>query len=119
MTGISFQIEFEEGTDARAAAKRVRERVAALDAVREADVEPSEQMFSPAEAAVVLAGAVLVAKQGRLLVAEVRKLLDEIVGLARDVRGYRRAFVEIGHVRVPVDELSEAHLEQIAAAGPA
>jgi hypothetical protein len=111
---VLLHFEMSDAGNLDGTAELVQQRLSTLDMVNEVEAAPEETRLTGLEVAAAIAVGISIAKSGRELVAELRRLLPEIKGLIGDVKGLRNVVVEVGDTRVPVSELNDQHLEELA-----
>ena len=103
MDEVFLRFEFSDGNDLEHATRLIRERLASLDMVEEADAMPEETRLTGAEVVAAIAVTVVIVRSSRELIQEVRKLIPEIQGLIGDVRGFLKSVTaEVGTEKVQV-----------------
>ena len=101
MTEYLLQFELEEGTDADAVAAELRQRLAMLDGIEEADAEPQDTRFGVAETVTIIAASVVIIRHSK-------QLIDELTGLVESLKGLRSAVVDLHGKKVPIEALPDA-----------
>lgn len=112
-TTVLLHFDVETSAEAADAAGLVQQRLSSIELVKEAEAVP-EQTRLIGEVAAGITAAVTIVAGGRQLVEELRKLIASIKGLVGDVRGLKGASVEVGAERIPLADLTDEHLEQLA-----
>lgn len=78
MNDLPLRFELGPGTDLNAAARVIRERIEALDAVGAVDARPEDARITGLEIVGAVAVGVRIVQRTRKLVAEVRRLIGEV-----------------------------------------
>ncbi len=113
MSEIFFQFETEIGADNEHIQNEIKKRLSLLNGVTEADAEVSSQKIGLQEVVTIITAAVLVLKEGRSMVAQVRGFIPEIINLIKDIKGIKDAFIEIGSERKRLKEISDTDLQKL------
>jgi hypothetical protein len=67
-----------------------------------------------AEVVVAIGVAVTIVHASRDLITEIRNVVQEIKELVKNYRELKRVWLDVGPVRVPLDELTEDHYRELA-----
>jgi hypothetical protein len=117
MIELNLRFEFSEDTDAKQIAQLLQTRLKDLPEVENAEAVAEQPRFTGLEVAAVVGVTVLVLRGGREIVAELRKLLREITGLAEDVikdtKKLKKVLVETEDGEVSIDEVKDKQLKQL------
>ena len=114
MAELLLHFELADGTEAAPTAQALEQGLARLPGVSEAEALPDETRLTGLEIVGAISAAVVILRKGRELVTELNALLPELRKMVKGVKGLKNAFVEVGSKRVPIDQLTAAHLEQLA-----
>jgi hypothetical protein len=115
---INLFFEFADGTGLKQAAPKIEDRLRRVEAVKEVEAIPATDMrFTGAEVAAAIAVTAMVARSGRDVVAEIRKLVVEVKGLLGDLHDLKNVYVELGKKRVPIEKLDAQALRELAEPG--
>ena len=114
MTDLLLRFEFEPGTDLNAAARVIRERLEALDAVAAVDVRPEDaRIITGLEIVGAIAVGVEIVQGTRKLVAGMRRLIAEVKGLRGDIAGLRTIALDAGPKPIAIDDVTDNDIEQL------
>jgi hypothetical protein len=113
MTDLSLRFEFESGTDLNAAARVIRERLAALDPVAAVDARPEDARMTGLEIVGAIAVGVEILRGTRQLVAGVRRLIAEVRGLRGDIAGLRTIVLDAGPKPIAIDDVTDNDIKQL------
>ena len=115
MAEISLQFDVEDAALTEETARRIQERLTAMEDVKDAGAQVAGQERGVVETLAIISATVLIAKSGADLVDALRRLVQSLTGLVGDIRGLRTAFVELRGKRVPVSDLTEEKIQELAA----
>jgi hypothetical protein len=115
MAEVALHFEFVKDADLHRATGAIRDRLSALEAVKQVDSMQEKPRLTGIEIAAAIAVTIQIVHGTQQLVAEIRKLIPELQGLIKDIKGLREVTVEVGAKRVPIGGLGDAELRQIAA----
>lgn len=114
MPKIAFQFEMERETNLGEAARQIEDRLKGLEDVAVAEARPSEQKLGLPEVVALVGGLVILAKTSGNLIEEVRKVIRQIEALAKDIKGLKGVFVEVGAQRKPISAVTDEDLRKLA-----
>jgi len=114
MAELALHFEMTPGTDLPRAAALLKERLAGLPSVQEADAAPEEPRVSGVEIIAAIMAVVTIVKGARELTEEVRQLIAEVKGLIGDIEGLKSVTVEVGRDQVPIGDLTDPQTRQLA-----
>jgi hypothetical protein len=118
MSEINMVFELADQKEANQLAHLLQERIGRMEMVEEVEAVPEtaeHARLTGLEIAAAIGVTVLIVRSSRELIEEVRKLVKEVKALMAETQGLKNAFVEVGAKRVPIDDLREDQLEQLAA----
>jgi hypothetical protein len=113
MTDLPLRFEFEPGTDLNAAARVIRERLEALDAVAAVDARREDARITGLEIVGAIAVGVEIVQGTRKLVAGVRRLIAEVKGLRGDIAGLRTIALDAGPKPIAIDDVTDSDINQL------
>ena len=111
---LSFRFEFDKGTDLQQAADTLRERVSKVAEVEQVDLVPEKPRITGLEIVAAIAVGIEVVQGVRKGITELRKLVHELKALSKEVHGLQDVKLEVGPRKVPLDQVSDADLEELA-----
>jgi hypothetical protein len=114
---IAFRFEFDKGTDLAQAADTIRERLSKIDGISGVYADPEEPRITGVEIAAAIAVTIGVVHTVRTGVTELRKLLHELKALSSEIRGMQNVRLEVGKRKVPIDDVGEDDLKELADEG--
>lgn len=114
MADIALHFEVEENVDPETITATLNDRLAQVQNVETTKVRPEQSRLGPLEIIAILTLATQLIRAGSSTIEELRKLLDEVRKLIVSVKGVRNAFVDVGLRRVPVSQLTEEDLKELA-----
>lgn len=114
MAELLLHFELADREEAATVAQALEKRLGQLPGVAEAEALPEESRLTGLEIVGAISAAVVVVRHGRELVTELNKLLPELRKLVGEIKGLKNAFVEVGAKRVPLDQLTQAQVEELA-----
>ena len=112
---LHFELE-EPGAagDQALLAAELQQRLGQLDDVEAAQAKPDEQRFTGVEIVAGITAAVVIVRAGRELTEELTRLIPAIRALISEMKGIKGATVEVGDELVPLDQITDDQLGQIA-----
>jgi copper chaperone CopZ len=114
---IALRFEFDKGTDLAQAADAIRERLSNVDGVSGVYADPEEPRITGLEIVAAIAVTIEVVQSVRRGVTELRKLLRELKALSSEVRGVQNVKLEVGKRKVPIGDVGEDDLKELADEG--
>lgn len=114
MAEVALHFEFAKDADVEQATAAIRDRISALEAVKQVDSMQEKPRLTGLEIAAAIAVTIQIVHGTQQLVAEIRKLIPEIQGLIKDIKGLREVTIEVGANRVPIGAVGDAEVSQIA-----
>src|SRR5262245_36833778 len=116
MAEISLQFDVAPEALTEDTAQQIRQRLQAVEGVTEADaVISGPERIGSTEVLLVMSGTVVIVKSGTELVQALGGLARALGDCIRDIKGLKKAFVEVRGKRVPVGELNEEKVQELAA----
>jgi len=112
---VNLYIEVEKDNDLKQTAQLIEEHLGRLEMVKEVGAVPEKARFTGLEIVGVIGVTVLVVRGSRELIEELRKLIPQLKELIGEIKGLKETFMEIGDKRVPITEVKEETLQQLAA----
>jgi hypothetical protein len=113
MGDLSLRFEFEPGTNLDAAARSIRERLAALDTVAAVDVRPENARITGLEIVGAIAVAVEIVRGTRKFVAQVRRLMTELKEMRNDIGGLRTIALDGNPKPIMIDHVTDNDIAQL------
>ena len=101
--------------DAPQLATELQQRLEQLDQVEAVQAKAEEQRFTGVEIVAGITAAVVVVRAGRELTEELTRLIPAIRALIAEIKGIKGATVEIDDELVPLEQVTDQQLEQLAA----
>ena len=95
-------------------ASELQRRLEQLDEVQAVQAKAEEQRFTGIEIAAGITAAVVVVRAGRELTEELTRLIPAIRALIAEIKGITGAAVEIDDEIVPLEEVTDEQLKQLA-----
>jgi hypothetical protein len=114
MAELLMHFELADGQEASATAQTLQKKLGELPGVSEAEALPDKTRLTGVEVIAAISAAVVVLHHGRDLVAELNKLLPELKKLVRNMKGLKKAYLEVGTKRVALDEVTPDHVNELA-----
>ena len=114
MAELLMHFELAAGQEASATAQTLQKKLGELPGVSEAEALPDKTRLTGVEVIAAISAAVVVLHHGRDLVAELNKLLPELKKLVRNMKGLKKAYLEVGTKRVALDEVTPDHVNELA-----
>ena len=110
MAKIRLQFEMDKQSEMAPTAALIQQKLAQLPEVEKAKATPEEARMGVVEAATIIGGVVILARNTGNLIDEIRKLIPKFKALADDLRsrGVKNVYVEVGTRRVDITELNDA-----------
>lgn len=114
---VYFHLELDPGTDGDAIAALVRERIGQLESVEKAHVEPDEEAarLTGAEVVAGIALTVTLVRGSKNIAAELKTLIEAVTEVVQSLTGLKHAVVELAGQNVPVEEVDDSGVEELAA----
>ncbi len=112
---VNLYIEVEKDNDLKQTAQLIEEHLGRLEMVKAVGAVPEKARFTGLEIVGVIGVTVLVVRGSRELIEELRKLIPQLKELIGEIKGLKETFMEIGDKRVPITEVKEETLQQLAA----
>ena len=113
MTLLNFRFEFDKAVELEQTSRTIQAHIDQLHLVEETQVFTEKIRITGAEIAAAIGVAVLVARGSRELIQEVRKIITEMKGLTKDLQGLKNIYIDVAGEKVPVDGLSEEHIQKL------
>jgi hypothetical protein len=73
-----------------------------------------EPRLTGAEIVAAIAVTVAIVQGTRKLIEEIRALIPQVKGLIHDVKGLQTVKVEVGSLTIPIDQVTDDQLQQLA-----
>jgi hypothetical protein len=116
---INLLFEFADRTRLEEAAHQIENRLRSLQAVNEVEAMPTNNMrITGAEVVAAIAVTAMVARSGRDVIVEIRKLVTEVKGLFGDLHDLKDVYVKLGKKKIPIDNLDVQTFRQLGEPGP-
>jgi hypothetical protein len=110
---LALHFEFDDGTNLDEATKAVIEKLNQLEAVSEVAADIEKPRVTGLEIAGAIAVTIQILTGARKAVKLTRKLLIDLKGLGKEIKGLRNLKVEIGPKMLPIADLTEGQLQQL------
>jgi hypothetical protein len=114
MAKIRFQFEVAKDALNGQTAQLIEQNLSNLDSVERVKAKPEAPRFTGLEVVAIISTTVLTVERSDDLVEHLRKLIQHLKGLVQDIKGLQEVFVEVGEKRVPLSEVQEETLHQLA-----
>jgi seryl-tRNA synthetase len=114
---VYFHLELDPGADSDRIATLIRERLSQLEAVEETYVEPDDESarITGAEIVAGIALTVTLVRGSKNLAAELKTLIEAMTEVVQSLTGLKHAVVELAGRNVPVEEVDDSSVEELAA----
>lgn len=113
---VNLYIDVEKDNDLAQIAQLIEERLGQLETVKEVEARREKARFTGLEVIGVIGVTVLVVRGSRELIEELRKLIPQLKELISEIKGLKEVFVEVRDKHVPIAEVKEETLQQLATA---
>jgi hypothetical protein len=113
MTEINLLFELTDKTDINSKAKLLQDNLSRLEISAEAFPEDPARMTGM-EVVAAIGVTVTIVHGSRDLISEIRKVIQAIKELVKEYRELKQVLLDVGPERVPLDELTEEHYEELA-----
>lgn len=111
---VNLYIDVEKDNDLAQIAQLIEERLGQLETVKEVEARREKARFTGLEVIGVIGVTVLVVRGSRELIEELRKLIPQLKELISEIKGLKEVFVEVRDKHVPIAEVKEETLQQLA-----
>lgn len=111
---VNLYIDVEKDNDLAQIAQLIEERLGQLETVKEVEARREKARFTGLEVVGVIGVTVLVVRGSRELIEELRKLIPQLKELISEIKGLKEVFVEVRDKHVPIAEVKEETLQQLA-----
>ncbi|GAC1354789.1 MAG: hypothetical protein NVS4B11_26160 [Ktedonobacteraceae bacterium] len=111
---VNLYINVEKDNDLVQTAQLIEERFGQLEMVKEVEAVGEKARFTGLEIVGVIGVTVLVVRGSRELIEELRKLIPQLKELISEIKGLKEVFVEVKDKHVPIAEVKEETLQQLA-----
>jgi hypothetical protein len=113
---VYFHLELDPGTDLDQIATQIRERLGKLEAVEETHTLPEEAIrFPGAEVVAGIALTVTLVRGSKNIATELKALIEAVTEVVQSLTGLKHAVVELAGRNVPVEEVNESDVAELAA----
>ena len=111
---VNLYIDVEKDNDLAQIAQLIEERLGQLETVKEVEARREKARFTGLEVIGVIGVTVLVVRGSRELIEDLRKLIPQLKELISEIKGLKEVFVEVRDKHVPIAEVKEETLQQLA-----
>ncbi len=115
MAELALHFEMTKDSDLQQTAALLRDRLASLQSVEKViRALPEKPRVTGVEVVAGIFVTIQIVYGTRMLVEEIRKLIPQIKGMIGDIEGLNDITVDVGPQRVPIGELTEQQVQQLA-----
>lgn len=112
---VYFHLELDSDTDNDQIATLIRERLGKLEGVEETYAEPEEaSRLTGAEVVAGIALTVTLVRGSKNIATELKALIEAVTEVVQSVTGLKHAVVELAGRNVPVEEVDESDVSELA-----